>query len=618
MPKRNSNELLESDSVLNLSTNGMCVETDDDVFDRNDEKEIEICLTDIHNRQISDMFMNRQYCDSILIIDGEDIPVNKSILSSRSQHFRALFFGEMKESKERVIELPDIKVKPFKHILNYIYSGKLYLNSMNVQLIIEVLQLSQYYCFEELVEHIVNYLKRCFTMNNIWVIRKSANLFAIPDLIRASNLFIDKNAKKILNSDSFATLLSSDLIEMFKRNSFYIKQEEEILNSVCFWFNQNYDSFNDKKIFEEILSSIRIKTIKKKKIKEIVEEWNLDYRPFTKFYEIQRKQDVKSRGSLVIDKNVASLEFNVKVLKGRRRNKMINFCSRWYTRGSNCTCHSIQSSGESQIMIALSERFIINHIVLVLFDIGKYSFNYKIEVSIDKKDWKLIIDHKNYLCRSYQYLFFSSQCVQYIRIVGTKSLLINDGSSFAEFEVLHFECMYCTIPIEIENNFVVPKVNVFDLQLKEIRISERKYLDISSCYPKKVGIDGKVISNNLIPFERGSICWFSENCVNFQLSQPFLIDSIAFKFNETLLTNTFSYYVEISIDYENWKIVQNMKHIEKNAKKEIIKFAKQPIVFIRIGSPTSLMPTHLKSFECPPNSIESTVEKRIKFNKKIN
>jgi len=408
---------------------------------------------------------------------------------------------------------------------------------------------------------------------------------------------------------------------MFKRDSFYVESEEEILKSVCFWLNENNESYN-KKTIEEIFSSVRLNAMKEKTFKAIILDSGLDYKLFKDIYENQckgiSKREVKSRGSLVLNQNLASNRFNVKVMRGRRRNKMINECNRWYSRGSNCTCHSIETPGVAEIVISLSKLFIINHIVLVLFDIGKYSFNYMIEVSVDRKNWKLIIDHRNYLCRSYQYLFFEPQIVKFIRIVGNKSVLINDGARYLEFEVLHFECMYCTVDVEIERSLVVPKNSVFETNFRETPNPERKYLDISSTYPKKMTTDGKVVKNDLIPFERGSICWFSQNCVNFQLCQPFLIDSMSFQFNiskHSLQTNAFTYYVEISVDYENWKIIQDIKQIETSDQKEIIRFEKQPIVFIRVASQTTLLPTNFQSFECPINnqiSICSDFQKRRK------
>lgn len=40
---------------------------------------------------------------------------------------------------------------------------------------------------------------------------------------------------------------------------------------------------------------------------------------------------------------------------------------------------------------------------------------------MDQKDWIKLIDHSDYFCRSWQYLYFEPRVVLYIRIVGTNN-----------------------------------------------------------------------------------------------------------------------------------------------------------------------------------------------------
>lgn len=76
------------------------------------------------------------------------------------------------------------------------------------------------------------------------------------------------------------------------------------------------------------------------------------------------------------------------------------------------------------------------------------SYSYYIEVSIDQKDWTRIIDHTNYYCRSWQYLFFDQRVVRYIRIVGTNNTVNK------VFHLVSFEIMYTNTPFVLENGLV--------------------------------------------------------------------------------------------------------------------------------------------------------------------
>lgn len=49
------------------------------------------------------------------------------------------------------------------------------------------------------------------------------------------------------------------------------------------------------------------------------------------------------------------------------------------------------------------------------------AYSYYIEVSLDQESWEKVIDYRRYLCRSWQYLYFPSRAVQYIKIVGTNN-----------------------------------------------------------------------------------------------------------------------------------------------------------------------------------------------------
>jgi len=40
---------------------------------------------------------------------------------------------------------------------------------------------------------------------------------------------------------------------------------------------------------------------------------------------------------------------------------------------------------------------------------------------MNQKDWVMLVNHKHYFCRSWQYLYFEPRVVLYIRIVGTNN-----------------------------------------------------------------------------------------------------------------------------------------------------------------------------------------------------
>ena len=76
--------------------------------------------------------MNDEYSDVTLIVEKHTFSGHKVILAARSDYFRALLFGGMKESSEDEIELKDTPLAAFKQLLRYIYTGQVLLLVFNL------------------------------------------------------------------------------------------------------------------------------------------------------------------------------------------------------------------------------------------------------------------------------------------------------------------------------------------------------------------------------------------------------------------------------------------------------------------------------------------------------
>ena len=81
------------------------------------------------------------------------------VLAARSEYFRALLYGGMRESSQTEVKLVDTPYTAFKHLLKYIYTGLLSLHSFKEDLILDILGLAHLYGFLELEYSISEYLK---------------------------------------------------------------------------------------------------------------------------------------------------------------------------------------------------------------------------------------------------------------------------------------------------------------------------------------------------------------------------------------------------------------------------------------------------------------------------
>jgi hypothetical protein len=69
-----------------------------------------------------------------------------------------------------------------------------------------------------------------------------------------------------------------------------------------------------------------------------------------------------------------------------------------------------------QMIVVLDKCYLINKIDILFWDLARSYYQFKIETSVDKKNWELLIDRSYGEWYSWQYLSFPARPVKYIRI----------------------------------------------------------------------------------------------------------------------------------------------------------------------------------------------------------
>jgi BTB/POZ domain-containing protein 9 len=85
------------------------------------------------------LFLNPEYADVYLVVEGIKFPAHKIILAARSEYFRALLFGGMRESSQEEVELKGATTAAFKVLLKYVYTGRLSLTELKEDVTLDVL-----------------------------------------------------------------------------------------------------------------------------------------------------------------------------------------------------------------------------------------------------------------------------------------------------------------------------------------------------------------------------------------------------------------------------------------------------------------------------------------------
>lgn len=153
-------------------------------------------------------FLENEDLSDVRFMFGDiEIPAHKQILSARNSVFRKMFESDMLEKKNGRVEITDIESNIFKHVLRYIYSGKIVTNDFNDW--VKVLIAADKYSIANLVKICENRMLNSLTAENI------IDAFIAADLVQAENLrktcvqFIFQNKRQVITTEAYKNLVES-------------------------------------------------------------------------------------------------------------------------------------------------------------------------------------------------------------------------------------------------------------------------------------------------------------------------------------------------------------------------------------------------------------------------
>ncbi|KAK3093519.1 hypothetical protein FSP39_016697 [Pinctada imbricata] len=533
---------------------------------------------------LAELVNNADYSDITLVVEGTPFKAHKVILAARSEYFRAMLYGGLKESMPGTseIELKDTSAAAFRVLLKYIYNGRINLLEIKEENLLDILGLAHRFGFEELETSISDYLKAILNNSNVCLIYDIANMYSLTSLCLVCKEFIDRNAQDILTDEAFLNLSQSSVTALISRSSFYAP-EIDIFNSVKDWadHNQGIDA-------SPILESVRLSLMSMDELLNKVRPTGLvsadSILDAIKTQTESRILDLQYRGLLVPEENVAASQFGAQMIRGEMKPYIIDGDNQNYDLDRGFSRHPIDDNYGQGIVIKLSQPYIVNSFRMLLWDRDTRSYSYYIEISMDDKDYERIVDHSRYLCRSWQTLHFEPRVVRYIRVVGTHNTVNR------VFHVVSLEAFFTNHTFNLEQGLLVPTENVATI-------------DACACVIEGVSRSRNALINGdtrHYDWDSGYTCHqLGSGAIIVQLAQPYMAETM-----RLLLWDcddrSYSYYVEVSTDQKSWKMVADRRN-EGCKSWQFIKFDKQPVSFVKIVGThnTANEVFHCVHFECP-------------------
>ena len=162
---------------------------------------------------------------------SQRISANKSVLSTGSAVFDAMFNGVMAVSSTAEIELPDVEPAAFMSMLQFLKTGEV---RLGLDIVMQCLYTAKKYAVVALETACVKYVKRNLCSDNAFTLLTQARLFDEPQLMATCLEMIDKTTSESLAAKGFTDVDIDTLCSVLERDTLDIK-ECELFFAICRW-----------------------------------------------------------------------------------------------------------------------------------------------------------------------------------------------------------------------------------------------------------------------------------------------------------------------------------------------------------------------------------------------
>ncbi|CAL8077550.1 unnamed protein product [Calicophoron daubneyi] len=179
---------------------------------------------------------NRELCDVVLLVDGREIFTHRVVLAACSAYFRAMFTGELAESRQTEITLYDLDGDAVETLIDFCYTSQITVEESNVQNLLPAACLLQ---LTEVQDVCCEFLRRQLDPSNCLGIRAFADTHACRGLLRVADRFTQLNFLEVVESEEFLLLPVNQLVDILSSDELNVRSEEQVYRAVMRWIHHN-------------------------------------------------------------------------------------------------------------------------------------------------------------------------------------------------------------------------------------------------------------------------------------------------------------------------------------------------------------------------------------------
>ena len=182
---------------------------------------------------------NEDSCDVILEVgSGDDqarLKAHRNVLCAASPFFYNALNTEMKEKKEGVIRLEEASKGLMEDILEYLYTGHVYISERNA---VDLLAMADYFIIPSLKAKSCEVIWQSMSHTNCLLFYYSAMSYQCTKLQERTRNFICANFMSVTGTDHFIELSREQVEEWISRNEIKVKNEEDVFQVIVKWMEE--------------------------------------------------------------------------------------------------------------------------------------------------------------------------------------------------------------------------------------------------------------------------------------------------------------------------------------------------------------------------------------------
>ncbi|VDL69472.1 unnamed protein product, partial [Nippostrongylus brasiliensis] len=108
---------------------------------------------------VNSLYSNSELSDVVFVVGDGRIYAHRLLLAARSEYFRSMLYGGLKESNEDEVVLSETDPAAFTALLRYLYTGRLSIRRVEHKELVDILYLAHEYQLKCIQDDLVAYFK---------------------------------------------------------------------------------------------------------------------------------------------------------------------------------------------------------------------------------------------------------------------------------------------------------------------------------------------------------------------------------------------------------------------------------------------------------------------------